>query len=129
MDRRRESRFSVSPEKLVDTESNLSSAVFYEIVTGLGLEYRPIYETRVGFIDATLLHGRNKVEHGELITINADEALSRIDGVVLLLDEYADQLVDAASTERYLSPTTASNRNTPNSNDASRTRIVESGSQ
>lgn len=94
--------FSVNPEKLVDTESNLSSTTFREIVLNLGLDYLDIYDTRSPFIDSKLLKARNQVAHGELVDFNGDEAQVRIDGVMLLLDAFSDQLIDSVRDEQYL---------------------------
>jgi hypothetical protein len=102
MDNRRCEIFSVTPNKVIDTESNLSSVVFQDLVLGLGLEYGDFYQTRQAFMDEKLLQGRNQVAHGELVTFDADGAMERIDGVLRLLDSYADQLIDAVRDERFL---------------------------
>ncbi|MGW4478330.1 MAE_28990/MAE_18760 family HEPN-like nuclease [Rhodococcus triatomae] len=104
IDSRRCSTFSVSPEKVIDTESNLSSTTFKDLVAGLGLEYHDIYDTRQVFIDKTLLFGRNKVAHGELSSYTEAEATERIDGVLILLDTFADQLIDAVRDDKFLLP-------------------------
>ncbi|WP_410663090.1 MAE_28990/MAE_18760 family HEPN-like nuclease [Amycolatopsis sp. lyj-84] len=102
MDSKRTELFTVTPEKVINTESNLSSVVFQDLLLGLGLSYHAIYETRQAFMDEKLLAGRNQVAHGELVAFKAEEALERIDGVLLLLDSYADQLIDAVRDEKFL---------------------------
>lgn len=104
IDDRRTEIFSVPPEKYIDTESNLSSTVFKEIVRGLGLELLPFYETRSVFIDQRIVKARNQVAHGELVSFDAADIKDRIDGVRLLLDSYAEQLKDAASESHFLKP-------------------------
>lgn len=94
--------FSVDPKKIIDTESNLSSTVFADIVAGLGLEYLDEYQTRKQFIDEKLVHARNKVAHGELLLVRKEEAVERIDAVVKLLDRYSSQLIDAVRDEAFL---------------------------
>jgi hypothetical protein len=62
----------------------------------------PQFATRRGFIDATLVGGRNQVAHGELVDVLPDDAVERIDGVTELLDGYSDQLIDAVANQSYL---------------------------
>ncbi|MDT3395233.1 MAE_28990/MAE_18760 family HEPN-like nuclease [Streptomyces sp. B1866] len=100
IDRRRGEVFSISPEKCVDTESNLSSRVFFEIVKGIGLDVLPLYEMRRAFIDQRLVLARNGVAHGQLLSFDALDVEDRIKGTLKLIDAYADQLKDAA-VKRY----------------------------
>ncbi|GBQ04121.1 hypothetical protein SSP531S_56120 [Streptomyces spongiicola] len=102
IDARRAEVFSVPPDKCIDTESNLSSNVFKEIVQGVGLDILPLYETRSVFIDQRIVLARNQVAHGELVSFDAVDVKDRIDGVRLLIDTYADQLKNAASADAYL---------------------------
>ncbi|MGW6271708.1 MAE_28990/MAE_18760 family HEPN-like nuclease [Streptomyces sp. NPDC055060] len=102
IDIRRAEVFAVSSDKCIDTESNLSSAVFKEIVQGVGLDILPLYETRSAFIDQRIVLARNQVAHGELVSFDALDVRDRIDGVRLLMDAYADQLKDAATASDYL---------------------------
>lgn len=94
--------FRLHPAKIVDTESNLSSTVFRELVSSLGLEYLEEYETRQNFIDEKLVHSRNQVVHGELVRFTMIEASERIDGVLSLVDRFADQLIDAVQDIAYI---------------------------
>jgi hypothetical protein len=102
IDARRAEVFAVSPDKCIDTESNLSSTVFKEIVQGVGLDILPLYETRSVFIDQRIVSARNQVAHGELVSFDSADVRDRIDGVRLLIDAYADQLKNAASKSAYL---------------------------
>jgi HEPN superfamily RiboL-PSP-like protein len=102
MDGRRCEIFNVTPEKIVDTESNLSSVAFRDLVLGLGLEYIDAYETRQAFVDEALLRSRNQVAHGELASFTIADATERIDGVLSLLDLYSNQLIDAARDSSFL---------------------------
>ncbi|MEH0419954.1 MAE_28990/MAE_18760 family HEPN-like nuclease [Streptomyces sp. B21-083] len=102
IDARRTEVFAVSPDKCIDTESNLSSSVFKEIVQAVGLDILPLYETRSVFIDQRIVLARNQVAHGELVSFDAADVRDRIDGVRLLIDTYADQLKNAASASAYL---------------------------
>jgi hypothetical protein len=102
MDGLRAEAFNVNPQKVIDTEHNLSSAVFLGMLAGIGLEPFPQFATRTGFIDATLVYGRNQVAHGELVSIAQEEAIERIDGVNELLDHYSNQLIDAVTQGSYM---------------------------
>ncbi|MFD5935126.1 MAE_28990/MAE_18760 family HEPN-like nuclease [Streptomyces sp. NPDC060333] len=102
IDARRLEVFAISPDKCIETESNLSSAVFKEIVQSIGLNILPLYETRSVFIDQRLVLARNQVAHGELVSFDAVGVKDRIEGARLLIDTYADQLKKAASTGEYL---------------------------
>jgi RiboL-PSP-HEPN len=102
MDGRRCEVFNALPEKIIDAESNLSSTVFRELISSLGLDYLDAYETRQAFVDERLVRSRNQVAHGELVAFTVTEAVERIDGVLVLLDLYSDQLIDAARDSRFL---------------------------
>ncbi|WP_326819481.1 MAE_28990/MAE_18760 family HEPN-like nuclease [Streptosporangium sp. NBC_01756] len=102
MDSRRQETFSIDPNKIVKTESNLSSVVFHDLVLGLGLDFLDIYETRRAFIDAKLLDARNQVAHGELVSFDAGEVIERIDGVISLIDHFSNQLIDGVSNNVFL---------------------------
>ncbi|MFF1377154.1 MAE_28990/MAE_18760 family HEPN-like nuclease [Streptomyces sp. NPDC058308] len=102
IDADREKIFSVSPDKYVDTESNLSSTVFQSLVTGLGLPYLDSYSTRQIFIDEKLVFGRNQVAHGELTSFSEVDAAERLNAVRDLLDTYSNQLLDAARNQIYV---------------------------
>ncbi|MFC8962830.1 MAE_28990/MAE_18760 family HEPN-like nuclease [Streptomyces sp. NPDC057094] len=99
----RKAIFSANPEKCIDTESNLSSGVFRSLVLGIGLNYIDAYSTRQAFIDEKLVFSRNQVVHGEMIPFEKVDAWERLDSVRLLIDMYADQLLDAARDAAYLS--------------------------
>ena len=94
--------FSVSPDKCINTESNLSSTVFRTIVNGIGLDILPLYETRGNFIDVRLVYARNQVVHGELVKFSSDDVDERVKGALLLMDTYANQLKDAVVNRGYL---------------------------
>ncbi|QNP64336.1 MAE_28990/MAE_18760 family HEPN-like nuclease [Streptomyces genisteinicus] len=98
----RKATFFVDPVKIVETESNLTSEVFRNIVASIGLVYLEFYSTRRAFIDEKLVFSRNQVAHGELIPFGSAEAMERIDAVRTLLDMYASQILDAARDDSFL---------------------------
>ncbi len=102
MDASRRDVFSVDPKEVINTESNLSSTVFRELVRGIGLDYLDAYATKEVLVDNKIVHGRNSVAHGELMGFTAEEALERIDGVVHLLNCFADQLSLAVRDQAFL---------------------------
>lgn len=79
MDKDRTQVFAVNASKVIDTESNLTSRVFNDLLLALGLESLPLYQTRAGDIDVKLVHNRNQVAHGELAVFQPSEAIERIE--------------------------------------------------
>lgn len=98
----RRATFFVDPVKLVDTESNLTSEAFRNVVASIGLAYLEFYSTRQAFIDEKLVFSRNQVAHGELVPFRSAETLERIETVRTLLDMYANQILDAARDSSFL---------------------------
>ncbi|MGW0518903.1 MAE_28990/MAE_18760 family HEPN-like nuclease [Crossiella sp. NPDC003009] len=102
IDARRREIFSVNPNKFVDTESNLSSVVFRELIMGIGLDYLDAYSMRHAFIDEQLVRARNQIVHGELVEFTPEQAVGRIDGVLYMLKLFFDHLLDSARDRAYL---------------------------
>ncbi|MFD6679210.1 MAE_28990/MAE_18760 family HEPN-like nuclease [Micromonospora parva] len=102
IDEARQGIFRVDPGKVVDTESNLTSTVFADLVEGIGLNYLDEYKTRGPFIDTKLVYGRHQVAHGELASFSATEIVDRIEAVVRLLDQYSQQLFEAVRDRLFL---------------------------
>lgn len=89
-------------EGLVQSESNLSSRVLFDIVDRLGLERRPVYELRANRIDSDLVHKRNTVAHGEYLDLTLDDfRLLRTD-IMELLELFTDDVRNAAATGKHL---------------------------
>ncbi len=57
-------RAKVPTDDIINTQSNLSSAIFKEILSIVGVDYTP-YELKEKFIDLQLLKIRNSVAHGQ----------------------------------------------------------------
>ncbi|AZM88997.1 MAE_28990/MAE_18760 family HEPN-like nuclease [Streptomyces sp. W1SF4] len=98
----RRATFFVDPAKLVDTESNLTSEVFRNIVGSIGLPYLEFYSTRQAFIDEKLVFSRNQIAHGELVPFRSADVAERIETVRILLDMFANQVLDAARDSSFL---------------------------
>lgn len=85
----------------IDTESNLKSEVFKNIVHSLGLEYLPKYELQEKFIDLRLLKTRNEVAHGEFSNVKFDEFIELFDRIIDLIETFRNQISNAAAMKSY----------------------------
>jgi hypothetical protein len=96
-----ESIFKVNWDGAIETESNLKSPIFRGIILKLGLDYTQ-YSTKENIIDEKLLQNRNKIAHGEYQLMTVDEFIELHNEVMMLLDLFQDQIIDAARNESYL---------------------------
>lgn len=94
-------RLRIPHKGMIDTESNLSSSVFREIVWTLGLDMTP-YETKCHFIDSSLVGRRNHIAHGDLLDIDIEEYFALHDEVMALIDTFRNQLQNAAVTNGFM---------------------------
>jgi hypothetical protein len=83
----------------IETKSNLSTAVLKEILSALGLDYRD-YETKANLIEA-LRNTRNNIAHGRFSTVDVDMFLEYHDKMIDLMELFANQISNAASTQAY----------------------------
>lgn len=86
---------------IIKTESNPSSTVLRNIFNTIGLDFS-VYETRVNYIDADLLNNRHNIVHGEKISISISEFDSTFKTITNLMEQFADQVKDAAINKVYL---------------------------
>jgi hypothetical protein len=86
---------------LLDTHSNLSSGVLKEINQSLGLNNYP-YEIKKQLIDSKLLNQRNHIAHGNELNIEKNEFLELYDEIFNMMDEFRNQVQNAAATDNYL---------------------------
>ncbi len=93
-------RVKLSLENLVRTESNLSSAVFENILVSIGFDPL-IFSSRFNQIDNELLTRRNKIAHGEYLDLEPGACRILVDDVILLLRQFKTQIELAASSEAY----------------------------
>ena len=94
-------RAAIPYKKAIDTEANLSSAVFREILWCLGLDYEP-FETREKFIDSRLLGQRNSVAHGEATNVDPKEYDEMREGVIEMMTKFKTQIENSAVLKTYL---------------------------
>lgn len=96
-------RSNVPFKNVVDTQSNLSSAVLADILAALGLDASG-FETKFKFIDANLVNPRNHVAHGEAITVSMDEYSALHDSVIDLIETFRTEIENASVLKRYVRP-------------------------
>jgi MAE_28990/MAE_18760-like HEPN len=99
------SEYCVLPADVINTQSNLSSGVFKEIVTMLGLDYSP-YETKEKLIDEKLVHNRNNIAHGRYLTMQMQDYFELETEILLLMDVFKDQISNAAALKSYIKSAT-----------------------
>lgn len=93
------------PKKgLIDTHSNLSSEVLRDINEMLGLDNGP-YETKKQIIDLKLVNQRNHIAHGNELSINFNEFIEIYDEVFNMMNEFRNQVQNAAITNSFIRPT------------------------
>lgn len=93
-------------EHLVQTQSNLSSKVFSDVIERIGLPPRSEYLTRANMIDEELVNRRNTIAHGKFLELRADDFFLLQTEVLSLLELFTDDIRNAALTEAYLNEST-----------------------
>lgn len=93
-------RSSISYKTVVNTESNLSSTVFREVVEKLGLDYTP-YEAREKLIDEKLLNSRNSIAHGSYLQTDVDGYIEMQEQVLGMMELFRNQIENSAITRTY----------------------------
>ena len=87
----------------VDAKNNLWFGVFRDIYESLGLSLES-YELRQQLIDTKLVSKRNAIAHGRFIDINSEDVEVLFDGIIELMDEIKEQILDAARDGKYKLP-------------------------
>ena len=93
--------FRIDAEKYIDTKSNLNSDVLQEITMKVGLDYS-LYELKGNLIDERFLKLRNAISHGEYRRIDEKDFLELFDEIIILIDTYKNQILNAAVRQEYL---------------------------
>ena len=88
----------------IDTQSNLSSAVFKDILGWLGLDGQQ-YSTKFHLVDESLLRRRNAIAHGSYLELDEPAFRDLADQVVLLLRWFKTDIENAIVTEAFLKDT------------------------
>jgi hypothetical protein len=95
-------RSSIPYKKAIDTESNLSSTVFRDIVEKLGLDYS-YYVAKEHLIDEGLVNSRNTIAHGNYLQfdlVGFEELMNEIIGIMVL---FRNQIDNSAQTRGFCS--------------------------
>lgn len=95
--------FSVDEKKIVDTESNLKSEVFVNLLMQLGFDLGP-FELKVNFIDKVMVKNRNSVAHGDrLDSTELEEAYMELQSDLMsMIETFQNMVRNAASNRAYL---------------------------
>ncbi|MGG4664575.1 MAE_28990/MAE_18760 family HEPN-like nuclease [Providencia vermicola] len=98
-----ECNFKVNCQKIVDTESNLKSDVFLNLMHQLGLETKN-FELKKIFIDQKLVKNRNAIAHGERVSEQElEEAYREISSDLFdMIQTVHNMIKNAASNDEYL---------------------------
>lgn len=94
------------PDELIQTESNLSSNVFEDILTRLGLDAK-FFSTKHQVIDVQLVAARNMIAHGEYLELSTQGYLDLHEQVVSLLEAFTTAVLAAAADKAYLASASA----------------------
>jgi len=97
----RERMGQIHKQDTISTKSNLTSKVLKEIMLALNLDYRN-FETRAHMIDDQLVFNRHSIAHGEQLMVDLAEYEDLYSGVIELLDEFLNQITNAANSKSYL---------------------------
>ena len=85
----------------VDTQSNLSSTVFSDIVGWIGLDPGR-YSTKFHLLDKSLLNRRNKIAHGNYLELDVSAFVDLVDQVVQLMRLFKTDIENALATEAFM---------------------------
>jgi hypothetical protein len=87
---------------IINTQSNLNSALFEEIITSIGIDAIP-YKLKYKLIDESLLKRRNQIAHGEYLDIDIQGYRNLSDEVIALIRQYKTDIENSISLESYKS--------------------------
>ncbi|EDN66508.1 conserved hypothetical protein [Beggiatoa sp. PS] len=87
---------------VINTQSNLSSLVFEEIASSIGIDPSP-YQLKYKLIDESLLKRRNQIAHGEYLDIDSQGYYNLSDEMVALIRAYKTDIENSIALESYKS--------------------------
>lgn len=91
---------NITLSSAINTDSNLSSVVFENIATSIGVPLGA-YAAYANLLDKSLLERRNKIAHGEYLDVDAAAFESLADQVLMLLRMYKTDIENKASTGAF----------------------------
>ena len=86
----------------IRTDANLSSTVLREITDTLGLDYS-LYESKEKLIDESLLARRNRIAHGEYLSVDMTDYRTLSVHILEMLELFKSQVTNAAALGEYRS--------------------------
>ena len=89
------------PEKYIDTKSNLNSEVLKDITLKVDIDYS-LFELKENMIDEKFLGLRNKICHGDRVTVTESEFESLYVEVIGLVDLFKNQVINSIYTKSFL---------------------------
>lgn len=95
-----DSQSRIPYKNMVETKSNLSSKVLQDILATLGLDQAQ-FQTRLNFIDSSLVNPRNHIAHGESLSLTVDEYLSLHDDVLALIETFRNEVENSSVLRRF----------------------------
>lgn len=87
----------------IDTQSNLSSAVFRDIVGWIGIDSGR-YESKFNLVDESLLRSRNRIAHGQFLELDPKTFGELVEQVIELMRWFKTDLENALATQAYVKP-------------------------
>ena len=93
-------RANIPYRGVIDTASNLSSTVFTNIASSIGISADP-YATKFHFIDESVLRRRNQIAHGEFLDVGPSDYDKISDDVVGLLRSFKTDIENALTLDSY----------------------------
>lgn len=93
--------YQIDADAVIDTESNLTSAVFENICRCVGLDYRSNWAPDGPFID-DMCRSRCEVAHGELFTPDTKYVQETVQFSIRAIDRFSTDIENAAIVEAFL---------------------------
>ena len=90
-----------SSSTAIDTESNVSSRVFTNILDTVGIAMDDYFAARMLLVDGSLLATRNAIAHGDYVQVDEDTFIQLHQLVIELMDHFRDCLENAAVLKSY----------------------------
>lgn len=89
-----------NPENSINTESNVSSLVFDNILKSIDISTAE-YESKFKLIDESLLKRRNHIAHGDYLDLDCDDWNNLADEIITILRMLKTDLENSCSLEKY----------------------------
>lgn len=93
-------RAQMKIDSAINTESNLSSKVFQNIMISVGFDPES-FETRFNLIDESLLRRRNSIAHGDYLDVAKTDWGALADEVIAMLRQVKTHIENAVALEAF----------------------------